>query len=706
LISFFAISLVLLVWGVRPAFPGAGNSGSTERTNLLLVTIDTLRADRLSCYGGRRLETPNFDSLASKGVLFSRAFAHSSTTLPSHTNILLGTTPLFHGVHDNLNFVVREEFTTLAEYLGAKGYTTAAYVGAYPLDSRFGLNQGFQIYDDAYPRNHGQRLTGLERRAEAVIGKALEGIRDLRSPWFVWIHCYDPHLPYDPPEPFSRKFAADPYDGEVAYVDSVLGKLWEYMEEKGLFEKTMVVLTGDHGESLGQHGEMSHGFFAYNTTIWVPLIMAVPGTGKGRVDQAVSHVDIFPTVCEALGLEPPSFLQGRSLLPAMRGESQPGREIYFESLYPYYSLGWAPLTGIIRGGRKFIDSPIPELYDLEQDFGETRNLAHDQPLEEYRERLEKLVLRLTSPEKGLSRRRLDPEALEKLRSLGYISGSRGAEKTNFGPEDDVKSLLPYHNMTFEAMRLYADGRLEEAVRKLEQIIEERKDLGMAYIRLGQLYADREENEKAIEVLRRGLANVPRGYDVYLQYAKALRRARRYDEIIDTFNERAYPEISMDPEIWNILGFARAMKGEREKALAAYEKALALDPEFTEALFNSGDAAFGLAVERRDSRLVQEASERFKKAIQLDPGYSAPYFGQGRVYRLMGNKEGAVACFAKAVELEPDFHQAIFSLGMAYMDKGERAKALKCFLELKEKYFPLYPEHIKREIEALIVKCKQ
>ena len=241
-------------------------------------------------------------------------------TLPSHTNILLGVSPLFHGIHDNLHFVVRYNFLTLAENFKAHGYATAAYVGVYPLDSRFGLAQGFDVYDDEYP------------------------------------HRYDPHLPYAPPEPFLSRFAKIPYDGEVAYVDMEMGKLIAFLKDQGLFDETMIVLTGDHGESLGQHGEMSHGVFAYNTTIWIPLIMKVPGISSRAVDQNVSHLDIFPTICDVCGIERPDLCQGTSLLPAMEGQKLADRTIYFESKYPYYSHGWAPLMGFIDRSEKFIDN--------------------------------------------------------------------------------------------------------------------------------------------------------------------------------------------------------------------------------------------------------------------------------------------------------------------------------------------------------------
>ena len=291
-----------------------------NRLNLLLITIDTLRSDRLSCYSYEHLKTPNIDSLAERGVLFTRAFAHTSTTLPSHTNILFGTTPLHHGVHDNSNFIIREKFLSVAEHLKEYDYATAAFIGAFPLDSRFGISQGFDLYDDDYDIQSSKTDRGGERKAEIVVDRAVNWLKEQNSLWFLWIHCWDPHDPYDPPEPFKTRFSKNPYDGEVAYVDHVLGRIFSYMEEKDLFDNSLVIFTGDHGESLWEHNEETHGFFAYNSTIWVPLIISVPDLKSRKVEQHVSHIDIFPSICEVLDIDKPAFLQGTSLLPALKGK--------------------------------------------------------------------------------------------------------------------------------------------------------------------------------------------------------------------------------------------------------------------------------------------------------------------------------------------------------------------------------------------------
>ncbi len=680
-------------------------SKAPENKNVLLVTIDTLRADRLSCYSRQHVKTPNIDRLAEKSVLFSRAFANTSTTLPSHANILLGVSPLYHGVHDNLHFVVREDHLSLAEHLKANGYATAAFVGAYPLDPRFGLDQGFDIYDADYPHDYESSLPSQERRAEEVVNSALAVIKTLNSPWFVWIHCYDPHLPYDPPEPYRSRFKNDPYDGEVAYVDDVFGKFMDYLETQGLLKSTMVVLTADHGESLGEHGETSHGFYAYNATIWVPLIIDVPGLETKQVDQYVSHLDIFPTICDFAGVKKPPQLQGRSLFPVLRGAGWSESPIYFESMYPYYSHGWAPLRGIIHERGKFVDSPIPELYDLEKDFGETSNLSKSKGLSEYQRRLENLIRDQSSPLSIRSRESIDREVLERLSSLGYVSRSPGSAEKNFGPKDDVKILLPFHNKVFEAMTLYGKGRTTDAVDMLNQVIKEREDIGIAYCRLGLVYMNEGHADEALDILRRGLYNVPNDYDVYRSYIQMLRRAKRFVEIIENFHEKSYPEISFDPEIWNEMGFAYSSIKDWDKALEFYDRALSLDRKYAEAFYNKGNAYLTMAIEEKKVPFVEKSVLQFQQAIDADPDYPAPYFGLGRAARIMRDADVAIRNLKKAVELRPDFDAAYYYLGLTYLDRGKKSQALECFMIIKEKFSQSYSEEQKENIDVLIKKCR-
>ncbi len=676
------------------------------KQNFLLITIDTLRADRLSCYGSQYPRTPNIDNLRERGVLFSRAFANTSTTLPSHANILLGTTPIHHGVHENLNFLVSQDLLTLAEHLKSNGYSTGAFVGAYALDTRFGLSQGFDFYDDEYSRIHSVNLSSLERKAESVIEAALEWLKVRRSPWFLWVHCWDPHTPYDPPEPFKTQYRDHLYEGEVAYVDLVLGKLFGYMKENNLFDSTLIVFTGDHGESLGQHGEETHGFFAYNSSLWIPLIISLPEPASGRVDDYVSHVDIFPTVCDILGIKKPTSLQGTSLLPALKGKKLPERPIYFESLYPYYSRGWAPLKGFILKKKKFIDSPIPEFYDLNHDFDELNNLAERENVTQLTSQLNDIIHSLTPSEKIDAAQQVDRETREKLASLGYISSFQISPKKDFSVRDDVKVLLPYINKVGEGWKLYKKGQQDEGIKLLRNIIKERKDIDLAYKQLASIYQETGNTEEAIVILEKGLDALPSSYEIFTEYVKALISAQQHEKIISSFEKMNLREAEYDPEIWNDLGTAYAKTGYLNEAIKAFEMGLSLDDKHPELYNNLANACFSQGLQSKDTFIYSRCFEYYKKAIELDPGYPAPYFGLGHAYRQKGNLEGAIYCWEKALEVDPDFNQAHSDLALAYLYTGNKTKALNLLIEYKKRYYHLMPPAEREKLDALIEQSKK
>jgi len=703
--SLFLTCLFLSIFSA--AFPLVSKKDTQEtKLNLLLITIDTLRSDRLSCYSTEHLKTPNIDGLAEKGILFLKAFAHTPTTLPSHTNILLGLTPLYHGVHENINFVVRDEFLTLAEHLKNNGYSTGAFVGAYSLHSRFGLGQGFDIYDDDYQRVKFQKLAYGERKAEVVVDNALGWLKNQKSPWFLWIHCFDPHDPYGPPEPFETKYEKNLYDGEVAYVDSVLGNLFNYMKKNNIFDRTLTIFTGDHGESLGQHNEMTHGYFAYNTTLWIPLIISIPGVNKGQVKKIVGHIDIFPTVCDVFRIKKPSFLQGISLLPVIKSKKLPKRTFYFESLYPYYSRGWAPLRGFIYGMEKFIDSPIPELFNLDEDFDELKSLAEEKKLDGYRKRLARIINEQSNPESIKARQRIDRDSLEKLRSLGYISSPQVSRKENFGPEDDVKVLLPYHNKATKAMELYHKGKINKGFSLLKEVITERDDIDIAYTNLAALYKEEGKLKESLEVLKLGLGQIPSSYGIIVTYVQYLVDAGQYGDVIKFLEKMKFRQMEYDPEMWNYLGVAYTRKGDFEKALKAYEKALLLDNEYAVVFRNLGSAYFSLFLKTRDQKDCQKSIQNYKKAIELQPDYASAYNRLGVAYRQTGNLDEAIYSWKKALELRPDVGYPLYNLGFAYMDKGDKTQALSYFSKYKEMHYHSLSSEGKDKLDALIQKCRE
>jgi arylsulfatase A-like enzyme/Tfp pilus assembly protein PilF len=701
------VARIILAGGITALFllPAAAPAEKKDPPNLLLITIDTIRPDRLSCYGSTRLRTPNIDGLAKRGALFSRAFSHNPITLAAHANILLGLTPPAHGVHDNSNFIVREEFTTLAEWLKKAGYATGAIIGAFPLDSRFGLGQGFDLYDDNYGAQDPQAMSFVERRAEEVVDKAVSWLEGRTGPWFLWIHLFDPHQPYNPPEPFLSRFKDDPYSGEVASVDQALGKLFATVEAMGSGPKTITVITGDHGESLGQHGETAHGYFAYNATLWIPLIIAGPGVKPLTVSSHVAHVDIFPTVCDLLGLAKPSPLQGRSLVPLLEGKKLPDRDIYFESLTAFCDRGWAPLRGFICGSSKFMDSPLPELYDLDSDFDETRNLIEGRDAGPQRDRFRRLFSGLAAAGADKARQEMDAEAREKLRALGYVASPQTQAKTEFTAADDLKSMLPCYTKWTQATLARESGRLEEAITLLREVIAGREDFDLAYTDLARYLEEAGRRAEAVEVLKERFEAGPESVRLITAYGMILVKEGKSEEAIGIL-KRGIALIDFDPENWNYLGVAYWNTGRFDEALNAFNEALSLDQNNPIVLNNIGSLYLSMHLRDKDAGDLEKAVENLNAAIRLDPRYASALNGLGTALKIRGDIAGAVKAWEKAVELKPDFGYPLYNLGLAYLTMENKPEALGYFLRYKEKAYSSLPPEEKAKLDRLIESCRK
>jgi arylsulfatase A-like enzyme/Flp pilus assembly protein TadD len=677
----------------------------TGKPNFLLITIDTLRPDRLGCYGSRTVETPSVDGLAGQGVLFERAFSHAPLTLPAHASIMLGLLPPTHGVRDNANFRVPDGFLTLAEWLKRQGYETGAVVGAFPLDSRFGLTRGFDLYDDNYGSQGESDLAFVERKAGVVVERALAWIRERNGPWFLWVHCFDPHQKYHPPEPFLTRYKDAPYDGEVAYVDSELGKLFSGLKSREGPGGTVVAFTADHGESLGDHGETTHGYFAYNATIHVPLIIAAPGLAPRRVGGNVSHVDIFPTVCDALGIQTPPGLEGVSFWPAARGKDLVVRPVYFEAMMPFYSRGWAPLQGYIEGNTKYIESPIPEVYDLDKDFQELRNLADGPILASHRRRFVELTQALPSTPSKARIRKVDREAQEKLRSLGYVAGPRTPAKKTFTEEDDLKVLLPFQEKWAHGVGAYEAGRVAEGIKLLKEVITKRPDFELAYTYLANFYKNAGRLEDAVTVLKAASETNPASYTLGTAYGAILLDAGRDEEALDVL-DRATAIIDFDPDAWNYKGVALTRRGAYDKALAAYGKALELDDNSAIVFNNIGSLHLSVFLKNGNAESLGKATAGFRRAISLDPGYASAYNGLGAVLKMGGDIESAIEAWKKAVELKPGFGFPLYNLGLALMAKGDKAQALGYFRRYKNAAYDALPEAEKVKLDSIIAACEK
>lgn len=517
---------------------------------------------------------------------------------------------------------------------------------------------------------------------------------------------YDPHDPYSPPAPYAEQYSQSPYDGEVAYVDSVLGRFLKELKENQLLEDTLVIFTSDHGESLGQHGEQTHGFFAYNTAIWIPMIISGPGIKAKRVEHQVSHLDIFPTVCDVLNLKQPEFLQGQSLVPAMRGRRFPKRALYFESLSPHYSMGWAPLQGFVQGNFKYTESPIPELYDIEKDFEEQVNLASNQDLSSYRNRLREMIELYMYDKSARAGRSLDSKSLEKLRALGYTGGTVAARnKKKYGPRDDVKILLPYHNRSEDAMKMYQEGKVGPAIELLEQIIIERNDLANAYDHLAAIYFSEKSLEKALDILKRGFLTNPQSCQIFSKYVNILARSGRYARVLELFQAYYLKEMDYDPKIWNLLAMAHLNSGDPDEAKKALAQALSLDPRLPLTQFNYGKLYAWIAFENQDRGTLAKSLESYKKAIEQNPEFADAYIALGIAYLKSGEQKGGFYCLEKALEIQPDSPLAVYNLGLAHLKSGNKSKALQYFTQYQRDYAQnLSPEEWE-QLKVLIQKCK-
>lgn len=680
------VGMCLAFFGPAHLAADAATLGAASPRNLLLITIDTLRPDRLSCYSPAYLKTPAIDALAGAGVLFERAFAHTPLTLPSHVNILVGAAPPFHGISDNSKSRLGAGFLTLAEHLKTAGFATGAFIGAFPLDSRFGLDQGFDVYDDFFPFRAANPSAYSERKAEDVLKAAEAWLSGRTGKWFCWIHIWDPHAPYQAPEPYSSRFKNDPYSGEAAYVDASLGSFFDFLKSKDLWNSTLIALTADHGEALGEHGEMTHSFFAYNSTLHVPLIIAGPGIPRLRTSQPAGHVDLFPTLCRSLGVAAPAGLQGLPLQPVWEGKTLSDRPIYFEALDAYLNSGCAPLYGYIEGGWKFMDSPIPELYDLSRDFDEKKNLASENNLAPRRKKMNDLRSSLASAAAGSTVRTVDRETRDRLRSLGYIVGTGGPAKTSFGVEDDVKRFLPFQQKLEEAILSTSGGDTKTGLRLFEELVRDRKDFIAAYTFLAQALMAEGRSGDGLRVLDAGYRANPENYDILKSYGTALLQSGQGDPAIGLF-EKALGLIDDDPEVWDNLGLAYFQRNDFAKALEYYRKALDLDPTFAFAYSNLGILYLARPSDKaRRPEDLRSALENLNRAAALDPALAIAFRGLGVAYKESGKTAEAIASWEKAVSLNPGDGYSVNSLASALLETGQsqRArKALETFLRIPE-----------------------
>ena len=648
-------------------------SPSPRDLNLVVVTLDTTRADRLGCYGFAGIETPNIDGLAAEGVLFEHATATVPLTFPSHSSIFTGLVPPHHGVRDNGGFFLDDANVTLAERLHQAGYTTGAFIGAWVLEAKWGLAQGFDEYSDRFDLSKYKvvSLGTVQKPGDEVMDGALAWLEKVGSrKFFAWVHLYDPHTPYEPPEPFASRYKNQPYLGEIAYADKVVGRLLTWLRDRRLLDQTLVVLTGDHGESLGDHGESTHAYFIYDATTHVPLIVRTPWGVRGRRSQQASGVDIMPTVLDLLGLPPQDGLDGRSLaLALLAPETSADTLAYSETYFPRYHFGWQHLRGVRSLRYKYIDAPQPELYDLQQDPGETNNIykAFSRRAEELRLRMDAMTKEgaAAAPE----RRSLDPDTLQRLAALGYVGNVIDLDPKAVLP--DPKEKLPLFALMNTAKRLaQEEDRLEDGVAKMREVIARDPNIMDAHLTLGNWLVRLRRGDEAIAAFKAALTLKPDDDIALGNLARILRaRGRTRDalEALEVFRAalRVNPK---NPQAWYQLATLYLDLGRMGDAETSFKETLAANPKMGAAWSGLGAIAF-------ERGQIETAEEQVRKGLELEPRLRTGLYNLARIREARGDVAGAERLYREELQTYADNGRARFNLAQLHRTTGDRARYL-------------------------------
>jgi len=642
---------------------GSSNQVGAESVgppNVILISVDTLRADYVGCYGSGKVRTPNIDVLASDGTRFGTVVSEVPLTFPAHTSLLTGNYPMMTGVRDNLGYRLVPSQQTLAEVLKEQGYSTGAFVGAYVLHSKWGLGQGFDRYDDDFRTGQNkasdpsQKLINdaVERRGGEVSRSALNWIRgQARQPFFCWIHLFDPHDPYQPPEPYLSRYGDDPYAGEVAYADAVVGEILDTLRELNLYERSLVVLVGDHGESLGAHREMTHGFFLYDSTLLVPLIVKLPLAerfkgSKPVVDETVQLVDVFPTVVQALGLRTAVRVQGKSQLNVILGKGErPDRAAYSETFYPN-EFGWSELKSWRTGDYKYILGPHPELYNLHADPGESRNLLEEETslANRLRAQLETFQDRYTDPELASGGQvQLSDQDLARFRSLGYVGGPSPGSRASGRSLPDPKGKIEEYDLISQSMTLIARGEFDRALSKLEELKRKDPDIVSVDSMIGQCYLETGRLRKAQEYLQRVVKDDPSRTYPLLYLAEVHFRLKEYQKAQSLLEE----VIRKDPESFqalSLLGIIYDDQGETARSIEVLSKAVAIQDDA------QAYQMLGLLYTKEGQ--PREAAHALEKAVELEPDNALVHLYLANAFNLLGQRGRAEEAYRKALALDP------------------------------------------------------
>ncbi|UCE40867.1 MAG: sulfatase-like hydrolase/transferase [Candidatus Aminicenantes bacterium] len=657
--------------------------------NVLLITLDTTRADRLGSYGYAQANTPNLDFLAANGVRFANAYCQVPLTFPSHCSILTGTTPLYHQVRNNGTYYLAPELQTLAEALKALDMETAAFVSSFTVDSRFGLDQGFDVYEDQFAPGQAFKALNSEKRAADVFAPFAGWLDENRAAhFFAWVHFFDPHIPYDPPSPYREQFPGEPYDGEIAYMDSFIGLMLEKMREYAILDKTLIVVAGDHGEAFGEKQERGHGIFIYEGSMKVPLIFYVgESLPQGRVIEArVRLIDIMPSILDLLDAPPVENVQGISLLPYMSGNENQDLPAYVESFFPRENYGWSELVGLIDGPWKYVKAPREELYNLEQDPLEETNLIQRERrvVQEKKEKLAEIIEKSTSP-LVTEKRAMSDEEIQRLRSLGYISFAGGTPKGDLpDPKDRIEEML----MIQEAESYELGQRFQDAEAIYEKLLALRPDVPTSYVNVALMKARSEKMDEAIQILEQGVERMPDSEVLLSRLGHTYMVAGRVKKALDTFDRI----LKTNPRYFDALmatAWMLDLIGQKEDAQGYYRKTLEVEPENK---FARKNYALSLAT----SGKLNPAIEIYSRLIEDYPDDHEIRKELGIAYGAAGEISRSIEQLEKAVSLHPD-PLAYLNLAVAMRKVGKLEDAIR--------YLKLYLENSEGESEERIAQAR-
>lgn len=607
-----------------------------EPYNVVLITLDTVRADHLHCYGYGKIQTPTIDALAANGVLFEKAVAQTPLTAPSHASMLTGTNPNVNHVRDN-GFALQSSSVTLATILQKHGWSTGGFVSTTILGKHFGFGQGFAAYDDPMlPSGGGENEPS--RPANITVDHAIQWLDGQRKePFFLWVHLYDAHKPYDPPAQFRKQYPGDPYDAEIAFEDQQVGRLIEAVRRKSPAGKTIIALLSDHGESLGQHGEYEHGIFLYDATIRIAWMMAGPGIPAGvRVQQQAREIDLLPTVLDLLGGKASRAVEGTSLVPAFRGTRVPTTYSYEETLVPKIDMGWAELKGIHTARWMYIRAPRPELYNLDLDPGELHNVIDSHP-KEYREldaELKKLSGAGSSGRETVTMKQLDQQTMEQLQSLGYVADFSARKIELNGQGDDPKD----HVATLKTLEVISDTKGISDVRE-------------------------------IELLRQALKNDPANPNLYSWLIDAYEHSGQYPQAIEACLDALHQDIH-DGSLLSKLANLYLRAGNLKEAIVYYQQAAQMNPLD---VVGQND----LATAYLQSGRLADAERTFRWVLTVQP-YAPAYNGLGILADKRKDVGGARRKFEQAVQLDPAYFEAQLNLGIACVQTHDIPCARRAF----------------------------